>query len=55
MTVNNYGSIFVKIDRNVLMLNEFFALYAYAFALDNADWREGSEGDEEKYEMNLMC
>lgn len=55
MTVNNYGSIFVKIDRNVLMLNEFFALYAYAL-LDIADWSgEGSEGDEEKYEMNLMC
>lgn len=34
MTVNNYGSIFVKIDRNVLMLNEFFALYAYAFDIE---------------------
>lgn len=25
LTLNNYGSIFVKIDRNVLMLNEFSA------------------------------
>lgn len=25
MTLNNYGSIFVKIDRNVLMSNEFSA------------------------------
>jgi hypothetical protein len=34
MTVNNYGSIFVKIDRNVLMLNEFFALTsAYVLVL----------------------
>jgi hypothetical protein len=33
MTVNNYGSIFVKIDRNVLMLNEFFALSAYVLLI----------------------
>jgi hypothetical protein len=47
MTVNNYGSIFVKIDRNVLMLNEFFALTLCLCCL--CFWYE------EKYEMNLMC
>jgi hypothetical protein len=33
MTVNNYGSIFVKIDRNVLMLNEFFALHTLSLPM----------------------
>lgn len=49
MTVNNWGSIFVKIDRKCIDVKWVFCAYAAA-ALSLIYTRR-----EEKFEMNLMC
>lgn len=52
MTVNNYGSIFVKIDRKCIDVKWVFCAYAAA-ALSLIYTRRRRR--EEKFEMNLMC